>query len=249
MYLLYVDESGSPYGNTEHYVLGGVAVFERQTFYLSQQVDEIQDRYFPGHPDVIEFHASDLWAGRVAPWSGLTWQEKSSITLDLLKVVANANEPGLALFGVAMKKTDFPHDDPVEKALEQLIIRFDQFLSRRYYAGDNQRGLMIFDDCHYQQRIQTLMTEFTRAGTRFGRIRNYCDIPLFTPSSATRMLQLADLTAYSIFRRYESGDVRYLDAILHRFDREPQNRTMHGFFHLVSGAGNCFCPACMSRRQ
>ncbi|MGD8360707.1 MAG: DUF3800 domain-containing protein [Gemmatimonadota bacterium] len=40
MYLLYVDEFGDPQNRDEnHYVLGGLAVFERQTHWLSQNLD------------------------------------------------------------------------------------------------------------------------------------------------------------------------------------------------------------------
>lgn len=248
MYLLYVDESGSPAGNSAHFVLGGVAVFERQTYYLSQKLDNIQEQFFPGEGGVLKLHASALWGGREEPWSSLDYNRRQQLTHSILDCLAEANDPGVVLFAVSIRKSDFPNGDPVEKTLEQLILRFDQFLSRRYYTGDNQRGLMIFAESHYRERIETLMAEFTKAGTRFGRVKNYCDIPLFAPSAATRMLQLADFVTYSVFRRYETGDTRYLDRILHRFDRDVETGKMHGLTHLVARRQECYCPACLSRR-
>ncbi len=174
MYLLYVDESGSPTGDSEHFVLGGAAIFERQTFYLSQHLDDIHDRYFPESESTVEFHASELWGARKEPWKSMSFSEKGQLMSDILDCIANANDPGVALFAVAMHKASFRYDDPVEKALEQLILRFDTFLTRRYRAGDNQRGIMIFDESRFRGRIEALMAQFTKAGTRFGRVKNYC---------------------------------------------------------------------------
>ncbi|MFN2446990.1 MAG: DUF3800 domain-containing protein [Vicinamibacterales bacterium] len=51
MYLLYLDESGNPDDPADkHFVIGGIAVFERVTFFLSKDVDSIQEKHFPGRP-------------------------------------------------------------------------------------------------------------------------------------------------------------------------------------------------------
>lgn len=51
MYLLYLDESGNPDDAAEkHFVIGGVAVYERQTFFLSQALDALQQKHFPSAP-------------------------------------------------------------------------------------------------------------------------------------------------------------------------------------------------------
>ena len=43
MYLLYLDESGNEKGAEDrHFVLAGVAAFERQTYFLEQALDQIQ---------------------------------------------------------------------------------------------------------------------------------------------------------------------------------------------------------------
>ncbi len=49
MHLLYVDESGNPDGAEDKYfVLGGVAVFEREVYWINEQVSTIAAKYFPG---------------------------------------------------------------------------------------------------------------------------------------------------------------------------------------------------------
>lgn len=50
MYILYLDESGNENDpNDRYFVLGGVALFERQTYFLAQGIDEVQRRHFPEH--------------------------------------------------------------------------------------------------------------------------------------------------------------------------------------------------------
>ena len=47
MHLLYLDESGNPDDPTDRYfVMAGVAVFERVTFFLSRDVDALQQKVF-----------------------------------------------------------------------------------------------------------------------------------------------------------------------------------------------------------
>ncbi len=50
MYLLYLDESGNESDpNDQYFVLAGIALFERQTYYLSRDVEAIQNKHFPNH--------------------------------------------------------------------------------------------------------------------------------------------------------------------------------------------------------
>jgi hypothetical protein len=64
MYLLYLDESGNENDPCDRFfVLGGVALFERQTFFLVKAIEAIQDKYFPNQQPV-PFHASEIRSGR-----------------------------------------------------------------------------------------------------------------------------------------------------------------------------------------
>ena len=70
MYLLYLDESGNPDDPADkHFVLGGIAVFERVTFFLATDVEAVQKKHFPGRPP-IDFHASHIRAGK-GFWRGI----------------------------------------------------------------------------------------------------------------------------------------------------------------------------------
>lgn len=60
LYLLYLDEAGNESDPSDkHFVLGGLAVFERVTFFLSKQLEDLQEAHFPGSPPV-DFHASAM---------------------------------------------------------------------------------------------------------------------------------------------------------------------------------------------
>ena len=50
-------------------------------------------------------------------------------------------------------------------------------------------------------------------------IHNIVDIPYFSASQDTRMLQLADFCVYAVYRYYEKDNPVYLNKILPRFDR------------------------------
>jgi hypothetical protein len=51
MYLLYLDESGNPDDPSDkHFVLGGAAIYERSTYFVSTALDDLKKRHFPSQP-------------------------------------------------------------------------------------------------------------------------------------------------------------------------------------------------------
>ena len=244
MFLLYVDESGDPPNmNEQHFVLGGVALFERQTYWLNQQLDILQEQYFPSQ--YVEFHAREIHSHDKPPWNTLPSRVRREIMSALLRTIAESHQ-SVSLFGIALEKVPRGGRDPVARAFEELCNRFDLFLRRLHAKGNTQRGLIIFDKTRYETRLQTLLGQYRTAGTQFGRVINFADVPFFADSKSTRLLQVADLVAYAIFRRYERGDTQYLDKIVSRFDTE--NDVIHGLVHLTTEAA-CVCPACATRRR
>ena len=83
MYLLYIDESGTPHGPTgKHFVLAGAAVHEQTVFFLGRALDQVQEKYFPNSPPVL-FHATDI---RGAVGSGATFhRRRESASLRILR--------------------------------------------------------------------------------------------------------------------------------------------------------------------
>lgn len=245
MYLLYLDDAGSP-GNPEeeYFVLGGICVFEAQVEWFTRELDKLAAP-FTNNPDDIEFHASTIFSRREAPWKGLTIDDARGLMKSVLKVAASSYD-STALFACAIHKDSFSESDPVGLAFEDLCQRFDYFLNRQRQAGDQQRGLIVLDRTTRETSLQRLSREFRRAGTRWGSLRNIADTPFFVDSRASRLVQLADHVAYSVFRRYNTGDAQYMDLIAARFDQA--DGVYHGLSHKHADRMTCTCHACLSRR-
>lgn len=118
--------------------------------------------------------------------------------------------------------------DPVEMAFEQLANRFDLYLMRLHRIGDTHRGLIIFDKSTYETTIQSLATDFRTIGHRWGIIRNFAEVPLFLDSKASRLIQLADLISFAIYRHYEHSDSRFYEIIQDKFDSD--GGVTHGLY-------------------
>ncbi len=87
---------------------------------------------------------------------------------------------------------------------------------------------MVFDKSTTEQRIQNLAREFKYVGHRWGTTKNYAEVPVFLDSRASRLIQLADLVSYAMFRRYEHGDGELFDVIRNCFDTE--GGVVHGLY-------------------
>jgi hypothetical protein len=245
VYLLYLDDAGSPANPAEEYfVLGGICVYEAQVDWFSRELDKLAAPFHP-NPEDVEFHASTIFSRRDGPWKSLTADDARGVLKCVLNVAAASYETS-RLFACAIHKKSYPAADPVSLAFEDLCQRFDYFLSRRRQLGDQQRGLIILDRTTRETSLQRLSREFRKSGTRWGSLKNIADTPLFVDSRASRLVQLADHVAYAVFRRYNSGDAQYLDIIATRFDEA--DGVYHGLSHKHADRLNCTCHGCLSRR-
>ncbi len=249
MYLLYLDESGNENNPSDRYfVLGGMALFERQTYFLANAIDELQRRHFPGRPPV-HFHATEIRAGK-GFWRDVPPGTRTQVLSDLISELLLSPARGRVLFAAAVEKTDRLHgEDAVAKATEELCRRFDILLQRRFQDdNDPQRGLMIFSEGKYTARAKLWVRGFHQRGTTWGAINNLADIPYFASAQESRLLQLADLVAHAIWLLYEKRDASLARALVPHFDHH--NGTLHGLVHVRGNpATPCDCPACRSRRS
>jgi hypothetical protein len=199
-------------------VLAGFCVFERQGYWLAQELDKIAARFNPADPTSVELHGNPMITGK-GIFRRFPKDDRIIAMEDALKIFL-ASHRGNRLFASVVKKVTVSPADPVEFAFEQLASRFDLYLLRLHRARDSQRGIIIFDKSTYETTIQSLAIDFRTIGHKWGFIRNFSEVPLFLDSKASRLIQLADLIAYGIFRNYESGDDRFFSIIKNRFDSE-----------------------------
>jgi hypothetical protein len=243
MYLLYLDDSGSAGNADDKYViLAGVAVFERQTHWLSSKVEEIAARLSPDDPASLEFHGSPMLSGRRA-WRKFPKDLRLGAYREALDLLARSTH--VTLFGTAVHKRAVAPHDPMERAFEEICNRFDLFLMRLHHNGNTQRGLFVLDKSTYETTLQGLARDFRVNGHRWGQLRNLSEVPLFVDSKATRMIQLADLVAHSLRHYYEHGDARLFDLISGKFD--AVGGIVHGLKHIRPPDEHCNCFSCRRR--
>ncbi|MEQ1602290.1 MAG: DUF3800 domain-containing protein [Methylophilaceae bacterium] len=230
MHLLYIDESGSVSDpNQEYFVLAGVSVFEKKTHWVEQPLNNIASSFNSQEPWSIELHGSPMRSGRDG-WKAFPLNDRLLAMEETLKQgIVNNHGKALRLFGVVVKKSSISGIDPVDHAFEQLTSRFDLFLKRLHSKHkDSQRGLMLLDKSSTEQRIQKLAREFKYTGHSWGQTKNYAEVPVFLDSKASRLIQLADMVAFALFRRYEHKDDRLYDIIKNCFDSE--GGVQHGLY-------------------
>ena len=169
----------------------------RATHYLSQQLDALKERHFPGAPP-IEFHASFMRKGK-GFWRDVDHDLREDILLEIARIIATTSGASLTLFAAVIEKSAQVHGEiAVKRAVEEPCSRFDIFLRRLYReAKDPQRGLVIVSQGRLDQRAKLWIRGFREAGTRWGALRNFSDIPYFASTSETRLLHIADFVAYS----------------------------------------------------
>jgi len=216
MHLLYVDESGNADGNQDTYfVLGGVAVFEREIYWINEEVNALANKYFPGTE--IEFHAQAIASHAEEPWHSCPTQQRNQIIDALSNIIASHH---VTLSGINIEEA--LTTDPISRAFEEICNRCDLFMHRLHAKGDTQHSMRVATrpvSKHCWQNIGVWVLDMGARSKLRGR-------PFFANSKATRLLQLADLVAYAVFRRYERGDTRLIDKIISRFDTE--DGVIHG---------------------
>jgi hypothetical protein len=247
MHLLYLDESGNEKDPSDRFfVLGGIALFERQTFFLSKTVDEIQEKYFP-NKQPIPFHASEIRSGRNF-WRSVPDRTRNAVLADLGKAILETPDIGRCLYGAVIEKSrELWAEDAVERATEEICRRFDIRLTREYHDRNPQRGLLIFSEGRFDARAKIWVRGFHQRGTRWGTINNLADIPYFAPMQESRLLQLADYVAHAVWLMFERRNSELIAPLLRCFD--VRDGIPHGLVHVrPSSLSVCECPACHPRR-
>jgi hypothetical protein len=249
MYLLDLDESGNENDPSDRFfVLGGIALFERQTYFVSAGVDQVQERHFPGLQP-ITFHASEIRSGREF-WRPISPGTRDAALADLCQVFQRTPARGRCRYAAAIEKSaDLWGEAAVAKATEKVCRRFDSYLQRQFHENQYpQRGLLVFSEGRFDARAKIWVKGFHERGTTWGAINNLADIPHLAAMKESRLVQLADLVAHSVWLLYEKRDSKLFERIESCFDNK--DGVLHGLVHIrPEGSGRCDCPACASRRE
>jgi hypothetical protein len=188
------------------------AVFERSTHWLESRINPIAARFSPQDSSAIEFHGSPMYSAK-DDWSGVAPADRVQALVDVLSLLGN-RQLKLRVFASVIEKATMPQDQILERSFEAVAHQFDQYLADMWVRRrDPQRGLVVCDKASYEQKLQALSSLFKHQGHALGRLRNFAEVPLFLDSKASRLIQMADLIAYWIFRYYQSKDARGFQLI------------------------------------
>ena len=270
MYLLFVDESGTHGAEAHSFVLGGLAVHEDDAARLQRALDDLVITHLgrvPVNLEEYELHAGEMRnarkpkgqaVGKASVWATMERAHRLRLLDEAFDLLANftplrAELPPWA-FGVVLDTHFRQAEAPVKReqfAYEVLLNKFDLMLKKvREERGLPNRGLVIHDRrVVAEQDIQAWVTGWRAAAGDVGQLRNLADVPLFTDSRATRLLQAADLVAYALYRRYaDPPDRQYFNRIWDGFHRDLTGQ-LHGLVHFTPafGRGACACESCRAR--
>jgi hypothetical protein len=229
MYLLYVDDSGLVTDtNCRHCVLAGFAIRETKTFYVQRNIDEMVLKELDRAD--VELHGTHMRTGKGA-WRGIPKEKRERLLLSVLDYIA-ANYPDqFILFGAALAKSANQSVSLNEELFTQITSRFDMLLKRRYAKKKPTKGIAIFDKSTSEQQFQIWSQVFQKTGNHWGgTLANFAEVPLFLDSKMSRLIQLADLIAYSLFRKYEFNDEAYFSKIKDCFDKDTVAGVIHGLY-------------------
>jgi len=268
VYLLFADESGT-HGGSHAFVVGGLAVHEQDAQSLQRALNRCVERGLrSSQVDEYELHAVELRNPKKpregsrtvpSPWAFVD-RERRLGTLDSAYEVLSSFRSAspscpVALFGVVVDRNFHAEWTVIERerfAYEVLLNKFDVMLKRiRTNTGSDNRGLVIHDRRVVAERdIQEWTREWQKAAGSVGQLRNLADVPLFADSRASRLIQVADLVSYALYRHYDPDrkGVDYVDKIWTQFDSD--SGSTHGVIHFTPSfaAGVCGCRPCGGRR-
>jgi hypothetical protein len=211
MHLLYVDDSGSVGNATErHFILGGVAVFERGIYHAIKALDDVVAGFgIGGSPHDVELHGTDMYGGRIEPWRSIAKKTEREGMINRALGILAGQRSSVRLFGIAVEKAHVAPRDPVEYAFEEICSRFNLRRSnnRSGKSGESQRGLVIMDEMRHEQPLQALARHFRVNGTRWGVLRNMAESAVirqfegFAIGPARRSRRIRDLEKVRISGR------------------------------------------------
>ena len=226
MYILFLDESGTPPASKasqqRYFVIGGVVLPSAEWRTIHHRLQglkvrkgvrgEVKWRYFaPGNTDAAN------------PMAAMPFEERDAIRTDILRIIVSVPSVRIiasvtsvrAVFDV---KAVGCADDVYGLTYKTVTERFQYFLqdlSRQpgtvacgmvvcdHRGADNDRTLRAY----HQRLIGNSERPFT------ARYRNFVETLFFAPSHLSTGIQLADIVAGSIWRHFEKGDSRFFEML------------------------------------
>jgi len=222
MYLIYLDESGSPdlADDSPYYVVSALIINEKEIFKVRDLVCNLKRKYFPdADPNEIEIHMKDL-AHHRGVFKDLGLENERKLIREIGDLIPLTN---CTLTTVCMNKAALYGDHKehvLEFALKFLFERVCTFLDE--YSGIERHrpefGILMLDSISPQMdnKIRIQMMGLIKNGTEYRRSEYFLDQPMFVRSCDDHIMQLADYASYCMKRR-----------IMGELDKNEDNRKMY----------------------
>lgn len=249
MYFLYLDESGNTSldKGTTYYVLLGVAILDKNTKDISEQVKELiryielelsngwrkvdsshpfsraikesSEEYLKVKP--LELHYHDLIQGK-PPYDVFDKPKRKEIADRMFEILVNND---VTLFASVInkrlhaKKYVLPIG-PDLLGLEFIVGRFEHFLERQ-----QDYGIIVLDEKGRKEnlKIRNFFQDLREEGTGFKKLDKVIESIFLTPSEYTYSIQLADFAAYAVFSKFEHEKENRFREIEGKFDKIDGN--------------------------
>ena len=231
MHLMYVDESGDPGfhpQSSERYVRVGVVVHG----WRWQSVDERITRFKITHGLTWkdEIRASDIRrrAGAFAKWKPI---ERAEFRVNLLDTIGRECDE-LSVFGICIHKHLVDQNrkerlsNPSVRSMELLLEAFNRFLQ----GQRDKCGIVILDECEasHDENLRYFQNYLRRFSNAIDE-RRIVEGTMFLSSNSSNMLQIADVCANTLLRRYrwtEEATAEFA-RIEHKFIVKEWPRTVY----------------------
>ena len=232
MYIVFIDESGKPVKKEpQPFVVASVIIHENILDSLEEELLDLKLNFFGRKAYNVEIHGKEVVHGK-GYFSQVDMEKREKFLSECYKFIGSKTLTLIASVVLKEKFAGLSEKEARESMeriaymhlLERVTIYFDKI-------GSSERILLVVDetDVKHDISIKNRISEEIRMGLYTSRrfsSRRIFPAPLFLPSKEQAGLQLADLVAYAVFKKY-SGNLRsaifdfnkYLVMIWDRFDR------------------------------
>jgi len=199
--LIFVDESGNPNpaDQSPYSVLAAIALQEECSRDFSREIFNLK-RMFKGINDPIEWeiHARDLLSGRFIPPTTREFMKEIFSLCRMYKIVTFAS-----IMKRPTQKILIPEENPhIHDLYKYLMRRVDAYVNESF---PEQTAIFLFDskDKKSNERLARRFTSFLYKSKKGQEYHHILDTPFFVDSRMTPGIQIVDLFAYIINRRFQ----------------------------------------------
>lgn len=196
MKILYLDESGTANAQDQKYfVLASLIVTLEQKTIIETILADLVKKYPYDIPLEAEIHANVIFSGR-----GVWRKNNKNDRIDLIKNCLTNVFEKIGHDFYSYSYIEAKNKGHIYSITLSAIDHFDSQL-----RNEKNIGLVISDKNSYEIGIQESVIS--------NKMKNLIEPPLFIDSRFSRLIQFADLIAYSVYRHLEKNDNQFYSIL------------------------------------